>query len=157
MSHILRIGSRIGSADAFWVQVREAVERHAQQLAITLVPVDIGHSSTLGSKEELALVDELLAQDLDALICTFLPDGLAYRLLDFGLPIIQLTESDVRHPLFASPLGFHHIAQMVGTYLVERLAGRGRVLVVGGMLAERAKMAGADWQASAWRCASTQP
>lgn len=137
MSHTLRIGSRIGSADPFWVQVREAVERHSQQLAVTLVPVDIGHSSTLGSKEELALVDELLAQDLDALICTFLPDGLAYRILDFGLPIILLTESDVRHPQFASPLGFYHISQMIGSYLIERLAGGGRVLVVGGMLAER--------------------
>ena len=31
MSHRLRIGSRIGSADPFWVQVREAVYQKAQQ------------------------------------------------------------------------------------------------------------------------------
>ena len=103
MSHRLRIGSRIGSADPFWVQVREAVYQKAQQFAIDLVPIDIGHSSRFSMEEHAELVDELLAQDLDALISTYLPDDLAYRILDFGLPIVHLTETDIRHPLFVSP------------------------------------------------------
>jgi signal transduction histidine kinase/AraC-like DNA-binding protein len=137
VSHTLRIGSRIGSADPFWVQVREAVYQKAQQLAIDLVTIDIGHSSRFTQAEHTELVDELLAQDLDALISTYLPDDLAYRILDFGLPVIHLTESDVRHPLFASPLGFFDIAQTIGDYLATQLKGRGHVLAVGGLLADR--------------------
>ena len=60
MSHRLRIGSRIGSADPFWVQVREAVYQKAQQLAIDLVPIDVGHSSRFSKEEHAELVDELL-------------------------------------------------------------------------------------------------
>src|SRR5262245_54946163 len=102
VSHRLRIGSRIGSADPFWVQVRESVRQKAQQLTIDLVSIDIGHSSRFSKEEHAELVDELLAQDLDALISTCLPDDLAYRILDFGLPVIHLTETDVRHPLFVA-------------------------------------------------------
>src|SRR6476469_11049911 len=147
LSHRLRIGSRIGSADPFWVQVREAVYQKAQQLAIDLVPIDIGHSSRFSKEEHAELVDELLAQDLDALISTFLPDDLAYRILDFGLPVIHLTEAAVRHPLFVAPLGFFDIANTVGTYLAERLQGQGHVLVIGGLLADhgedgRSRLAG---------------
>ncbi|HEU5100956.1 MAG TPA: ATP-binding protein, partial [Roseiflexaceae bacterium] len=147
MSHRLRIGSRIGSADPFWVQVREAVYQKAQQLAIDLVPIDIAHASRFSHEEHAELVDELLAQDLDALISTFLPDDLAYRILDFGLPVIHLTESDVRHPLFVAPLGFFDIAQTIGVYLAEQLQGCGHVLVIGGLLADhgedgRSRLAG---------------
>ncbi len=147
MSHRLRIGSRIGSADPFWVQVRDAVYQKAQQLAVDLVPIDIGHSSRFSQAEHTELVDELLAQDLDALISTYLPDDLAYRILDFGLPVIHLTETNVRHPLFVAPLGFFDIAHMIGTYLAERLHGRGHVLVIGGLLADhgedgRSRLAG---------------
>jgi signal transduction histidine kinase/AraC-like DNA-binding protein/ABC-type sugar transport system substrate-binding protein len=147
VSHRLRIGSRIGSADPFWVQVREAVYHKAQQLVIDLVPIDIGHSSRFSKEEHAELVDELLAQDLDALISTYLPDDLAYRILDFGLPVIHLTEADVRHPLFVAPLGFFDIAHTVGAYLAERLQGRGHVLVIGGLLADhgedgRSRLAG---------------
>src|SRR3954451_17204677 len=136
VSHRLRIGSRIGSADPFWVQVREAVYQKAQQLAIDLVPIDIGHSSRFSKAEHAELVDELLAQDLDALISTYLPDDLAYRILNFGLPVIHLTEADIRHTLFVAPLGFFDIAHMIGTYLAERLQGCGHVLVIGGLLAD---------------------
>jgi signal transduction histidine kinase/AraC-like DNA-binding protein/ABC-type sugar transport system substrate-binding protein len=147
VSHRLRIGSRIGSADPFWVQVREAVYQKAQQLAIDLVPIDIGHAARFSKEEHAELVDELLAQDLDALISTYLPGDLAYRILDFGLPVIHLTETDVRHPLFAAPLGFFDIAHTVGAYLAERLQGHGHVLVIGGLLADhgedgRSRLAG---------------
>lgn len=147
MSHRLRIGSRIGSADPFWVQVREAVYQKAQQLTIDLVPIEIGYAARFSREEHAELVDELLAQDLDALISTYLPDDLTYRILDFGLPVIHLTESDVCHPLFAAPLGFFDIAHTVGTYLAERLQGHGHVLVIGGLLADhgedgRSRLAG---------------
>jgi signal transduction histidine kinase/AraC-like DNA-binding protein/ABC-type sugar transport system substrate-binding protein len=136
VSHTVRIGSRVGSADPFWVQVREAVHQRAQQLPIELLSIDIDQAALAG-EEPIGLVEELLAHDLDALICTYLGERLAYRLLDCGLPIVHLTETDIRHRLFVSPLGFYDIAQMVGAYLAERLNGRGQILAVGGLMAER--------------------
>src|SRR5262245_29399521 len=133
--HTLRIGARIGSADPFWVQTREAVYQHAQQLGIDLVPIDFGRTWELTAEEQIGLVEELLAQELNALICAYLPDSLAYQILDRGVPVIHLTETDVRHPGFVSAYGFYDIAQSIGAYLAEQLGGRGNVLVVGGLLA----------------------
>jgi signal transduction histidine kinase/AraC-like DNA-binding protein/ABC-type sugar transport system substrate-binding protein len=137
VSHTLRIGARIGSADPFWVQVRESVDQQAQNLSLELAPIDLGHSSRLPDDEDMDLVEELLAQGLDALISTYLPDRLALRILDFGLPIIHLTESAIRHPLFVSPIGFYDIARTIGDYLITRLGGSGRILAIGGLLADR--------------------
>src|SRR5262245_1425563 len=133
--HTLRIGARIGSADPFWVQTREAVYQHAQQLGIDLVPIDFGRTWELTAEEQIGLVEELLAQELNALICAYLPDSLAYQILDRGVPVIHLTETDVRHPRFVSAYGFYDIAQSSGAYLAEQIAGRGNVLVVGGLMA----------------------
>lgn len=137
VSHTFRIGVRIGSADPFWVQMREAVNQHAQQCDLDLVPIEIGVSSQLTDEEQLQLIDELLAQDIDALLTSYLPHDLAQQILAVGLPIIHLTETSLRHPLFVSPAGFYEIGQQVGAYLAQQLRGRGRVLVVGGLLAER--------------------
>lgn len=147
MSLSFRIGSRIGSADPFWVQLRESVYQKAQQLGTTLVEIDFDYASAQSQDAQLSLVESLLAQDLDALICPYLPDQLAYHILERGLPIIHLTETDVRHPRFASPLGFYSIAQMVGMYLADLLDCRGHVLAVGGLIAShgedgRSRLAG---------------
>ncbi len=134
MPHTLRIGARIGSADPFWVQTREAVQQRAQQLAIDLVSIDINVSSALSVEEEIAFVEELQAQELNALVCTYLPDRLVSRVLDNGIPIIHLTEATQRHPLFIAVSGYYEIAQIVARYLAEQLHGRGRILVVGGLM-----------------------
>ncbi len=138
MARMLRIGLRMGSADPFWVQLREAIYQKAQDLAVALVSVDAARPpAQLSTEEQISLVEELLAQELDALISTYLPDSLAYRLLDAGIPVIHLTETEVRHPHFVSPLWFYDIAQIVGAYLARQLLGHGRVLVVGGLLAQQ--------------------
>jgi len=134
MAHTLRIGSQIGPADPFWVQVREAVYQKAQQLAINLIPIEIADRPEILSREEQAsLVEELLAQELDALICWNLSDSLIYHILDCGLPIIYLAEREFRHALFVSPIGLYDTGQIVGTYFAEKLAGQGRVLCIGGL------------------------
>jgi signal transduction histidine kinase/ABC-type sugar transport system substrate-binding protein/AraC-like DNA-binding protein/CheY-like chemotaxis protein len=133
--HTLRIGARIGSADPFWVQTREAIYQHAQHLGIDLVPIDFGRTWELTAEEQIGLVEELLAQELNALICAYLPDSLAYQILERGVPVIHLTETDVRHPQFVSAYGFYDIARSVGVYLAEQLAGRGNMLIIGGLLA----------------------
>ncbi|HWQ16170.1 MAG TPA: hypothetical protein VNL77_25440, partial [Roseiflexaceae bacterium] len=135
MSHVPRIGARIGSADPFWVQVREAVYQRAQHLGLDLVEVDLGRTLALSRDAQNGVVEALLAQDLDALISSYTPDSLAYRILASGLPLVHLTESDVRHPCFVSPTGFYDIACYVGGWLAERLGGAGTVLAVGGLLA----------------------
>ncbi|MFL5807015.1 MAG: ATP-binding protein, partial [Roseiflexaceae bacterium] len=66
----------------------------------------------------------------------YLPDSLVYQILEAGVPVIHLTETDVRHPLFVSAYGFYEIAQSVGVYLAEQLSGRGNVLAIGGLLAQ---------------------
>src|SRR5688572_381391 len=129
MSHIVRIGSQIGAYDPFWVQVREAVYQKAEQLNVDLIPIEITeHPTTLSPEEQTGLMDELLAEDLGALICWNLPPSIVQRLLDLELPIISPSESQIRHPLFVSPQGLGQAARIVGEYFVEKLNGRGRVL-----------------------------
>jgi signal transduction histidine kinase/AraC-like DNA-binding protein/ABC-type sugar transport system substrate-binding protein len=135
MDQILRIGSQIGSYDPFWVQVREAVYRKAQQLNAELIPINITEQPAMLSLEEQAsLVDELLAEDLKALICWNLPADMIHRLLDLGLPAIYLSESQIRHPLFVSPRGLDQAARIVGEYFADELNGHGQVLCVGGLM-----------------------
>lgn len=135
MNHTLRIGSQIGLYDPFWVQVREAVYQKAKQFNVILVPIEIAEQpATLALEEQGALVDELLAEDLDALICWNLPDNMLRRLLDFGLPAIYLSESQITHPLFVSPRGLDQAARIVGEYFAEKLNRCGEVLCVGGLM-----------------------
>jgi len=134
MAHTFRIGSQIGPADPFWVQVREAVYQKAQQLAINLIPIEIAdRPETLSREEQASLVEELLAQELDALICWNLSNSLIYHILDCELPIIYLAERQLQHPLFVSPIGLYDTGQIVGAYFAEKLCGRGRVLCIGGL------------------------
>jgi signal transduction histidine kinase/AraC-like DNA-binding protein/ABC-type sugar transport system substrate-binding protein len=131
----LRIGSQIGSYDPFWVQVREAVNRKAQQLNVDLIPINITEQpATLSAEEQASLVDELLAEDLMALICWNLPTDTIRRLLELGLPAIYLSESQIRHPLFVSPRGLDQAARLVGEYFAEKMNRRGQVLCVGGLM-----------------------
>ncbi|MGD0878299.1 MAG: ATP-binding protein [Anaerolineales bacterium] len=135
MDQILRIGSQIGSYDPFWVQVREAVYRKAQELNADLIPINITEQpATLSPDEQASLVDELLAEDLMALICWNLPADMIHRLLDLGMPAIYLSESQIRHPLFVSPRGLDQAARIVGEYFAEKLNGHGQVLCVGGLM-----------------------
>lgn len=136
MYHTLRIGSQIGSYDPFWVQVREAVYQKAQQLHVNLIPIEISDEPQLLSSDERAsLVDELLAEDLRALICWNLPADIIQPLLGFDLPLIYMSESSIQHPLFVSPTGLYQAACMAGEYFAEKLNGQpGQVLCVGGQM-----------------------
>ncbi|RPI31979.1 MAG: sugar ABC transporter substrate-binding protein, partial [Chloroflexota bacterium] len=131
----LRIGAKIGTYDPFWIQVREAVHSVAQQAGVDLIPIEITDKpGNLTPEEQASLVDEFLAQSLGALICWNLPTAMLNRLLELGLPAIYLSESAIRHPRFVSPVGLGEAAAMVGSFLIEKLGGRGHVLCVGGLL-----------------------
>jgi hypothetical protein len=56
--------------DPFWVQVREAVHQRAGQWDLKLIPIEIeGRPHKLRVEEQSSVLEELLAQQLDALIC----------------------------------------------------------------------------------------
>jgi signal transduction histidine kinase/AraC-like DNA-binding protein/ABC-type sugar transport system substrate-binding protein len=134
MTRTFRIGLQINVADPFWVQVREAVYQRAQQREVDVVMLDVDDPYTFPVHEHLGLMEEMLAQEIDAVVCLDWPETLAREALQLGIPIIQVVESDLRHPLFVSPLGLYDIAKDISLFLAQQLAGRGRVLAVGGLM-----------------------
>lgn len=134
-----RIGVQIEPNDSFWVQVQEVIYYTAEHLGdIDLVPIEIIDPLTANPIDEQGLLEELLARDLDALICKdILPNQLP-GLLGRGLPVVYLAETPFRHPLFTSPQGLYEAAYTVGQYLAQRLNGRGYILCVGGLVTQDA-------------------
>src|SRR5262245_4676175 len=122
MSRTFRIVVQIDNADPFWVQVREAVLQRAQQLGIDVVLLDVEDPYSFPIEEHLVRVEELLAQEIDAVVCLDWPEQLAREALQHGIPVIQTSESDIRHPLFVSPLGLYDIARDIGLFLAQQLA-----------------------------------
>jgi signal transduction histidine kinase/AraC-like DNA-binding protein/DNA-binding response OmpR family regulator len=129
---MVRIGTQVWPDDPFWVQVQEAIWQRAQQLAVDLVAIVIENLNMRSDEELVSLVEEVLAQDLDALIGWNLSEPLTHRLLEMGLPIVHLSETALRHPRLVSPLGLYTIANDIGAYLVERLSRHGTVVSIGG-------------------------
>ncbi len=135
MSRTIRIGIQIGHDEPFWVQVREVIWQRARTLAVELIELTIEESGLLSSDEQAEVVEDLIVQELDALICNVYPPTLLTRILDSGIPIIYVAEIPLRHPRFTSRLGLYDAGSMIGKFLHERLAGCGTVLVVGGYMA----------------------
>lgn len=123
---------QVATADPFWVQVREAIVQNARARGVDLFHLDVTDPYGLTTEEHLGLLEELLAQEIDALICIDYPAPLAPRTLQLGIPVINLVESDIRHPLFVSPRGLYDIAYDLSLFLARQLNGRGRILVIGG-------------------------
>lgn len=138
----MRIGVQIGPYDPFWVEVREAVYLRAQQFGpgpmdVDLIPIEVaGSPDAIPSLEQDNLLEELLAQNLDALICWNLPDKILERILGNRIPAIYLAESQIAHPLFVTPTGLYDAGAMVGRFLANRLQGNGRILCIGGLCEE---------------------
>ncbi|MBN1119770.1 MAG: substrate-binding domain-containing protein [Anaerolineae bacterium] len=134
MKQTCRIGSQIGSYDPFWVQIREAVDQKAQEMGLKLIPIEIAERpDTLPVEDQIDMIEELLAQELDALICWNLTERMLHQILERELPVIFLSESKIRHPLFVSPYGLYEAGRMIGAFFAERLDGQGQVLCIGGL------------------------
>jgi signal transduction histidine kinase/AraC-like DNA-binding protein/DNA-binding response OmpR family regulator len=135
MPHTARVGLAIHPSDPYWAQVREAAYEQAGKLPLDLVAISlVEFPETLSEEEYAILLEELLALELDTLITWSLPDSLAYRILQFGMPIIVLSETDIHHPLLVSPLGLHDAAHLGLRYLAEELAGQGNLLILGDLM-----------------------
>jgi signal transduction histidine kinase/AraC-like DNA-binding protein len=127
---MLRIGLHLIPAEPYWVQAQEAFHQIATQQNLRYIPID----RLIDNPPPPGIEEEILALDLDVLITMGLPESLATALLDDGLPIISLTESSIRHPLLTAPLGLYDNGCLVSQYVAEQLAGRGAILVLGGLV-----------------------
>ncbi len=131
----VRIGAAIGPHDPYWIQVRETAYHRVEELGATLVPLEISDSNeTLFSLDPASLAEELLAQDLNAVVCQTLPLGTVYQLVYHNLPVVFLGESQLQHRLFSSPRGLDEAGRIAAKFVAERLEGHGRALCVGGLL-----------------------
>lgn len=131
-----RIAVQVGMHDPYWVQVREAVIRHAIQRNVEVVQLGtLTHNITnlqLLPHEIDEFFEELLVQDVHGLICNTIAEPLLHRIVARGIPIIDASESFLRYPLFTSRRGLYDAAHTVGHWLAERLQPTARVLIVGG-------------------------
>lgn len=131
----LQIGIQIAPTDPFWVQVRETVR---QNLPNQIIDFDVNnHGVGLTNTELESLSEEILLNELDALICMILPKQVIYRLLDKGLPVICLEhEIDISHPLFTSVSGWYESGAIIARFLAESLNGAGDLLCLTGNSAD---------------------
>ena len=132
MVRTFRIGAQLASADPFWVLVREAICQRASQLDVSLLLLEYD-LTPLAPDERVGILEELLAQNLDALIVVGVDNTLANLILDAGVPLIIATEIDLHHPRATSPRSLYEVASIGANYLAEQLHGQGRVLVAGGL------------------------
>ena len=132
----LRIGIQIEPNDSFWIQVEEALYHSAERLGnIELVPVEANDPLTTQLLDEQGgLIEELLVQDIRALICKDILPVQFPAILNRCLPIVYLAEADFEHPLFTSPSGLYEAARLVGFHLAEKLGGKGHIVCIGGRL-----------------------
>ncbi|MBN1976645.1 MAG: helix-turn-helix domain-containing protein [Anaerolineae bacterium] len=132
MSNVLRIGAAIDPNDPYWAQVREATHARAKELALDLISINL-IPEPLSQEEQMALMEELLALELDALIAWALPDDLALCVSQYSIPLVLLSETNVHRPLLVSPSGLDNVVQVGSHYLAEETAGRGNILIVGNL------------------------
>ncbi len=132
MNHsFLRIGFAIEPGDPFWVQVREAVGQRADALGLSLIPIQVPARGA-GGEAHLHFLEELKAQEIQALISHVLPESLMRAILASGLPLICSEDTSLGHPLLVSVHGLGRAAVMAAEYLVDRIEGEGQILMVGG-------------------------
>ena len=80
MSQSPRIGFNMSPSEPYWVQVREAALQHAQDLAVDLIPLNTeDYPQLLSDEDQVAVAEEILGQDFDAIIGWEFPPALASR------------------------------------------------------------------------------
>lgn len=127
-----RIALQIGLADPYWVQVREAIVRHAHQQRIELVSLSIDATHLLNPAQADEIFEELQVQQVQALICNSVAEDLVRKVTAQQMPVIDASESFITCPLFTSRRGLYDAAYDVGLWLNNRLPPNAHVLIVGG-------------------------
>ncbi len=134
MADFPRIGVWLTRTDPYWVQINEAVYLRGQQLPVDLIPLEAAlEFAGQVESDEAKLSDDILSFGLSALITSYIPKSAALRILNAGLPIIQLTETEFEHHNLVSFEGYYDCALIAGQFVAERLKGKGNIVVVGGL------------------------
>jgi hypothetical protein len=103
MSDRPRIGVWLIRTDPYWVQINEAVYLRGQQLPVDLIPLDaMMEFAGQSESDQNKLAEDILSFGLSALVATYIPTKAALRILNAGLPIIHLTETEFTHPNMVS-------------------------------------------------------
>jgi signal transduction histidine kinase/AraC-like DNA-binding protein/ABC-type sugar transport system substrate-binding protein len=126
-----RIALQIGMADPYWVQVRDAIVRHANQRNLELVSLSIDADLLLNPAKAEEIFEELQVQQVQALICNSVAEALVHKVTAQHIPVIDASESFIECPLFTSRRGLYDAAFAVGQWLNERIPDQANVLVVG--------------------------
>lgn len=140
MAHTLRIGVQAIPDDQFFVLAYLAIEQRARQLGIELVPVDIDNVE-VEPLDYTVIVEDLLSQEIDALIILEIPKPLFLRIQERNIPVVLLAEQNGcqeencpnNHHQMVAPLGLYKATQMLVEYVIKSIQGQGTVLVIGGM------------------------
>ena len=91
------IGIQIASADPYWVVVHESAYGGGRELGVRGVSRDLDLELLTG-EEQVGWLEELVAQDLNALVVQGIDQALAHTVLDAGVPLIVASETDLHIP-----------------------------------------------------------
>lgn len=126
----IRVGFGLAPGDPFWVLVREAVQQRAEALGLLLLPVTVPRSDA-PNDAYLRFIDDLKAQEVDALISHVVSEARLLAVINAGIPVICSEDVALKHPRLVSVHGLDRAAVMAAEYIVDRLGGAGAILMVG--------------------------
>ncbi|HMN60845.1 MAG TPA: ATP-binding protein, partial [Anaerolinea sp.] len=126
-----RIGVLIIPTDPYWVLALDAIIHTGQKTGAELVMLHMAaNHSDLFALPHADLADQVLAYHLDALISSLIPDPVLHAILDAGLPVIYVAETQFRHPLFIPMQSLYEGGKIAGDFIGRRLSGSGRAICV---------------------------
>lgn len=126
-----RIGTFLIPTDPFWIQVLEAVIHASEKIGVELVVLQPATSNqVLYSIPPEEIVDLVLAQELDALICAAGSLPVLELLTARNLPVVCLDEIDFRHPFITVTGSLYEGGKVAGEYIARTLGGKGHALCI---------------------------
>jgi signal transduction histidine kinase/AraC-like DNA-binding protein/ABC-type sugar transport system substrate-binding protein len=126
-----RIGTLIYPNDPYWIQTLESILHANRSLGDDLVVLQ--PAATLDAIYAIPpqeLIDKVLAQDLDAVICALASDEIVFGLTQRNIPMIYLTESDLRYPYFTTVGSLYEGGKLAGEYIGQRLSEGGHAVCI---------------------------
>ncbi len=134
-SRVPRVGTIIIVSDPYWIQALESIIHTSQKLGDELIVL-----APAATEDDLRaipmddLVDQILAHELDVLICSFEATPFILSLLSENLPIVCLSEMDFHHPLFTTTSSLYEGGKIAGEYVAKKLKGSGHALCINARL-----------------------
>jgi hypothetical protein len=96
LDHTVRIGLYLSSTDTFWDLVDEAAAQTAEVMQEDLLPL-VFEATQPSIEEQVVLIEEVVAQELNALVIGDLHPSVLSDVADKGIPVVSPFESDLVH------------------------------------------------------------